>query len=58
MAHIDELQALVIVEHTSGQNNLYLSDENGVHFSLSLPDLVVESTGIDLELVRKLYPHL
>ena len=52
MAHIDELQALVIVEHDSGQNNLYLSDEEGVHFSLSLPDLVVERTGIDLEVVR------
>ena len=54
MAHIDELQALVIVEHDSGQNNLYLSDEKGVYFSLSLPDLVVERTGIDLEVVRKL----
>ena len=53
VAHIDELQALVIVEHDSGQNNLYLSDEKGLYFSLSLPDLVVERTGIDLEVVRK-----
>lgn len=52
MAHIDELQALVIVEHESGQNNLYLSDEEGLYFSLSVPDLVLEDRVPDLEVVR------
>ncbi len=47
MAHIDELQALVIVEHQTGQINLYLSDKEAVYFSLSVPDLVFP----DLEVV-------
>lgn len=52
VSHIDRLQAMVIVEHTTGQFNLYLSDATGVYFSLSLPDIVVEQdSGIDLELV-------
>lgn len=52
MSHIDEQQAMVIVEHSSGQFNLYLSDLKGVYFSLSLPDIVLEeNSGIDLELV-------
>ena len=50
MSHINELQALVIVEHASGQYNLYLSDITGVYFALSLEDLVVTQRGIDLEL--------
>ena len=55
MTHIDEMQALVIVEHEGGFYNLYLSDESGVYFSLSLRDIVVEdfyTLRIDLELVR------
>ena len=51
VAHINELQALVIVEHTSGQYNLYLSDITGVYFALSLANIVVTGRGIDLELV-------
>ena len=55
VGHINELQALVIVEHVSGQFNLYLSDITGVYFSLSLEDLVVvENRGIDLERVSNL----
>ena len=53
MSHIDELQALVIVEHLSGRFNLYLSDITGVYFSQSLPDIVLErNSGVDLELVK------
>jgi hypothetical protein len=52
VSHIDELQASVIVEHLSGQFNLYLSDLTGVYFSLSLPDIVYDNrTGTDLQLV-------
>jgi hypothetical protein len=52
VSHIDELQALVIVEHGSGQYNLYLSDLSGVYFTLSLPNIVFEANfGVDLELV-------
>ena len=52
VSHIDWQQAMVIVEHSSGQYNLYLSDITGVYFSLSLPDIVVEAnSGTDLELV-------
>lgn len=42
---------MVIVEHSSTQFNLYLSDVTGVYFSLSLPDLVNEGSIFDLELV-------
>ena len=53
VSHRRRQQAMVIVQHVSGQYNLYLSDLNGVYFSLSLPDIVVEiSFGIDLEVVR------
>ena len=57
MTHINNVQALVIVEHTGGFYNLYLSDEAGVYYSLSLRDLVVENNpfNIDLELVRLLW---
>ena len=53
VSHIDEQQALVLVEHASGVFNLYLSDITGVYFSLSLPDIVTSENGIsfDLELV-------
>ena len=52
MTHINELQALVIVEHASGKYNLYLSDITGEYFSLSLEDLVVVNRRtIDLEVV-------
>lgn len=43
---------MVIVEHLSTQFNLYISDVTGVYFALSLPDIVTESSGIDLELVN------
>ena len=56
MSHIDDMQALVIVEHAGGFYNLYLSDESGLYFSLSLTDIVIETLysrwQIDLELVR------
>ena len=57
MSHIDDMQALVIVEHATGFYNLYLSDESGLYFSLSLTDIVIETLygtrwQIDLELVR------
>ena len=57
VTHINNVQALVIVEHTGGFYNLYLSDEAGVYYSLSLRDLVVERNpfNIDLELVRLPY---
>ena len=53
MTHINTLQALVIVQHGSGQFNLYLSDTTGVDYSLSLRDIVVDlsNPSIDLELV-------
>ena len=51
MAHVNGLQAMVIVEHASGQHNLYLSDITGVYFTLSLPDLVVGNNAIDLKQV-------
>ena len=58
MSHIDDMQALVVVEHAEGYYNLYLSDESGLFFSLSLRDIVVETLyrrwQIDLELVRVL----
>ena len=54
MAHINELQALVIIQHNGGFYNLYLSDLSGVYFSLSLRDIVVEGRNtVDLELVRE-----
>ena len=50
---IDELVAMVIVQHEGGFYNLYLSDTTGVYFSLSLRDIVVERNSvIDLEIVR------
>ena len=51
---INDVQALVIVEHAGGFFNLYLSDESGVYYSLSLRDLVIDSDyNIDLELVLR-----
>ena len=48
-------QALVIVRHTSGLDNLYLSDESGTYYSLSLDRLVLdEQSGIDLELISSM----
>jgi hypothetical protein len=57
VTHINELQALVIVQHTSGRYNLYLSDITGVFFSLSLADIVISRQGIDLELVSVAHMH-
>lgn len=45
------MQALVIVEHTNGKFNLYLSEETGLYYSLSLPDIVYKNGVIDLEIV-------
>ena len=50
VSHINQQQAMVIVEHASGRYNLYLSDESGQYFSLSLPDIVT-GNGVDLEVV-------
>ena len=44
----------MVVEHVSGQYNLYLSDITGVYFSLSLPDIVNDNNRFDLELVSQL----
>ena len=52
VAHINSLQALVIVEHTVGQFNLYLSDITGVYFSLSLPDIVLVNGYSELQLIE------
>ena len=51
VSHIEERQAQVIVEHEGNFYNLYLSDETGVYFSLSLRDIVVTQNAIDLERV-------
>eukprot|EP00731_Ephydatia_muelleri_P020374 Em0013g101a len=53
VSHINNLQALVIVQHVQGQYNLYLSDSSGVYYSMSLPDLVQEGgTTFDLEMIE------
>jgi len=45
-------QAYVVVRHTSGLDNLYLSDETGTYYSLSLVDIVLNlNSGLDFELV-------
>ena len=45
-------QALVVIRHTSGLNNLYFSDETGAYYSLSLYNIVLDpQNGLDLELV-------
>ena len=60
VTHINEMQALVIVEHDTLEHvrnfyNLYLSDESGIYYSLSLRDIRVFITStrirLDLELV-------
>ena len=52
VSHINNLQALVIVQHVQGQFNLYLSDSSGVLYSMSLSDLVQEGgTTFDLQMV-------
>lgn len=51
MSHINQQQALVIVEHSSSQFNLYLSDLTGVYYALSLPDIVTSNGAVDLEVV-------
>ena len=52
VSHIDELQAMVIIQHEGGFYNLYLSDSTGMDYSLSLRDIVVVRGIVDLELVR------
>lgn len=51
VASLNAMQALVIVEHTNGQFNLYLSEETGLYYSLSLPNIVYNKGVIDLEIV-------
>ena len=41
-------QALVIIEHENVYN-LYLSDETGIYYSLSLEDIMVEVKNIQLQ---------
>ena len=53
VSDIDELQAMVVIEHEGGFYNLYLSDTTGVYFSLSLRDVVVENGIRDIEVVRR-----
>ena len=45
------MQALVIVEHTNRQFNLYLSEETGRYFASAVQDIVYGRGSIDLELV-------
>ncbi len=51
MSHIDALQALVVIQHASGQFNLYLSDITAVYFSLSLANLTHSGFVLDLDIV-------
>ena len=51
VTHIDYLQAVVVIQHTTGQFNLYLSDISAVYFSLSLMDLNHNGNFLDLEIV-------
>ena len=44
-------QALVIIQHEN-HFSLYLSDETGTYYSLSLEDIVAQvGSGVDLEIV-------
>ncbi|KAL5471537.1 hypothetical protein EMCRGX_G029661 [Ephydatia muelleri] len=52
VSHINNLQALVIVQHVQGQYNLYLSDSSAVYYSMSLPDLVQSSYIFDLQWIE------
>ena len=48
-------QALVLVRHSSGVDNLYLSDETGTYYSLSLDNIVLDvQNGVDLELINSM----
>lgn len=49
VSHIEARQALVIVQHDGEFHNLYLSDETGIFFSLSLQDIVITQRAIDLQ---------
>lgn len=50
-------QAYVVVRHTSGLDNLYLSDETGTYYSLSLVNIVLDTnSGLDFEPVSY-YAH-
>jgi len=48
-------QAVVVVEHSSRMNNLYMSDETGTFYSLSLDDVIITKGYLDLELVSTMY---
>ena len=52
VSHINSLQAQVIVKHAGEVYNLYLSDVTGVYYSLSLPDIVVNTRTTDLERIE------
>ena len=48
-------QAIVVVEHSSGLNNVYLSDDSGIYYTLSLDNVVLDpDQGLDFELVSNL----
>jgi len=45
-------QAIVVVEHSSGIDNVYLSDDSGTYYTLSLDNVVLDpDQGLDFELV-------
>ena len=45
-------QALVVIDHDS-HHSLYLSDETGTYYTLSLEDIVRDNGLTDLEIVRE-----
>ena len=52
MGSYRSVQAIVVVEHNSGIDNVYLSDETGTYFTLSLDNVVLDpNDGLDFELV-------
>jgi len=48
-------QAIVVVKHSSGLDNVYLSDDSGTYYTLSLDNVVLDpDQGLDFELVSNL----
>jgi len=50
-------QAIVIVRHTSGVDNVYLSDETGVYYFLSLHNIVLDGNQLDFSIVSYVFTH-
>jgi len=48
---------MIIIDHENVYN-LYLSDETGTYYSLSLEDLVVDGKKIDLEIVSSCFMYV